>query len=133
MATKRITKELYNNSYDILNSRINSTLNNALTSLEKKHLYDFLNVDRGELKEPFIKRVFENDYMFTEAVQDEKFSLPRIFQSNEEEFIRKRLNLQNSLSRVALTRVMTRYPKVSHVRLSFATAKQPLRHVILGR
>ena len=134
MATKRITKDEYVNAYNILNARTNSTLNNALTKLEKKHLYDFLIDDeRGEINEPFIKTVFDNDTTFMQAVQDPKYTLPRIFNFNEEKFIKNKFKLKNSLSRVALTRVVTRFPKVANIRLSFSTGLQPLRHCVLGR
>ena len=142
---KRIIKEDYINAYNKLNTQINSTLNNKLSLKEKCILYDFL-YNKKEIKletisEPFIKEIFteNNSNKFTQVVQDSsgvqdnRFQLPRIFSLSEEEYIRGQYYLKNSLSKVALSRVLLKFPKVYNIRTCYGTGKMPLRHAVLGR
>ena len=139
MADKRITKDIFFNAYDILNTRINSTLSDKLTKLEKKNLFDFLyntkDLKESFIKEPFIKNVLKGIESETqdEEEMDTRFLLPRIFTEIEEKFVKNKYSLKNSLSKVALSRAMLRFTKVSNIRIAYSTAKQPLRHVLLGR
>ena len=139
MADKRITKDIFFNAYDILNTRINSTLSDKLTKLEKKILFDFLyntkDLKESFIKEPFIKNVLKGIESETqdEEEMDKRFLLPRIFTETEEKFVKNKYSLKNSLSKVALSRAMLRFTKVSNIRIAYSTAKQPLRHVLLGR
>ena len=139
MADKRITKDIFFNAYDILNTRINSTLSDKLTKLEKKILFDFLyntkDLKESFIKEPFIKNVLKGIESETqdEEEMDTRFFLPRIFTEIEEKFVKNKYSLKNSLSKVALSRAMLRFTKVSNIRIAYSTAKQPLRHVLLGR
>ena len=139
MADKRITKDIFFNAYDILNTRINSTLSDKLTKLEKKILFDFLyntkDLKESFIKEPFIKNVLKGIESETqdEEEMDTRFLLPRIFTEIEEKFVKNKYSLKNSLSKVALSRAMLRFTKVSNIRIAYSTAKQPLRHVLLGR
>ena len=136
---KRITKEEYTDAYDNLNSRINSTLKEKLTKLEKNILYDFLydgeEKDVTKIKEPFIRDIFKTTDTESKQAEhhDNRFALPRILSENEEKFIKKRYNINNSLSRVALARTMLRFAKVANLRTCYGTAKQPLRLMVLGR
>ena len=139
MADKRITKDIFFNAYNILNTQINSTLSDKLTKLEKKILFDFLyntkDLKESFIKEPFIKNVLKGIESETqdEEEMDTRFLLPRIFTEIEEKFVKNKYSLKNSLSKVALSRAMLRFTKVSNIRIAYSTAKQPLRHVLLGR
>ena len=122
-----------------MNTRINSTLNDKLTKLEKKILFDFLyntkDIKESFIKEPFIKNALKGIESETqdEEEMDTRFFLPRIFTEIEEKFVKNKYSLKNSLSKVALSRAMLRFTKVSNIRIAYSTAKQPLRHVLLGR
>ena len=139
MADKRITKDIFFNAYNVLNTRINSTLSDKLTKLEKKILFDFLyntkDIKESFIKEPFIKNALKGIESETqdEEEMDTRFFLPRIFTEIEEKFVKNKYSLKNSLSKVALSRAMLRFTKVSNIRIAYSTAKQPLRHVLLGR
>ena len=135
---KRITKEEYFNAYNKINEQINSTLKQKLTELEKGILFDFLfpkNVDLHHgIKEPFLRDLFGTDPAFKDAKHDSKFELPRILSPNEEKFVKDNYSTKNNaLSKVALARTMLRFKKVANLRICNGTARQPLRHVVLGR
>ena len=138
MAVKRITKDEYINAYVKINEQINSTLKQKLTDLEKRILFDFLyqkDVDNlNDIKEPFLKDLFGTDPGFKHAKHDSRFLLPRILSPNEEKFVKDNYSTKNNaLSKVALARTMLRFKKVANLRICNGTARQPLRHVVLGR
>lgn len=135
-----ITKEDYITAYNVLNAQINSTSNMKLTKHEKAILHDFLynakDDDKEKDMEPFVREHLlggDNDSTFKEIENDTRFTLPRIFSHSEENYVKEIYRLKNSISRVALTRVMLKFSKVGNIRISFGTAKFPLRHGIFGR
>ena len=137
-----ITKEDYITAYNVLNAQINSTSNMKLTKHEKAILHDFLynakDGDKEKDMEPFVREHLlggDNDSTFKEIDRsiDPRFILPRIFSHSEENYVKESYRLKNSISRVALTRVLLKFSKVGNIRISFGTAKFPLRHGIFGR